>query len=237
VTSTQAGFPAQTLKPGGTFSFTFKTAGRFQIVDPLPRKNLRMTVTVAAPSSFTVSLLAAKSLVVYGNGVTLSGVVSTGQANEPVTIFAQPCGAAAPAKLTNVSTTAGGAYSALVRPLKNTVYTTQVKNVSSSPTSVFVKPRVTLTKLAAGRFSVVVRGSTSFSGRAVVLQRWNAVLRRWVNIRSALLVKGAAATPPTVLSRATVAARVKARTRLRVSISQFQVGTCYRPGLSNVILA
>jgi hypothetical protein len=237
VTSQQGEFPAQTLKPGGTYSFTFTKAGRYGIVDPRQGRDNRMTVTVTAASSFSVTLLAARSLAVYGNRVTLSGIVSTGQANEQVSILARACGAATPVKLATVATTAGGAYSALVAPLRNTVYTAQVKTVTSSGANVFVKPRLTLVKPARGRFSVTARASTSLSGRAVVLQRWNAALRRWVNVRSALLVKGPAATAPTVLSRATLRASVKARTRLRVSISQFQVGTCHRPTVSNVILA
>ena len=45
------------------------------------------------------------------------------------------------------------------------------------------------------------------------------------------------ATAPTVLSKATFRAAVKPRTRLRVSITAVQAGTCYRPALSNVVLA
>jgi plastocyanin len=237
LSSPQAGFPDQTLAPGGTFSFTFAQAGRFNVLSPRQGRDVRMSVTVTAPSAFSVTLLAAQTLAVYGNRLTLNGTVSTGQPNEQVTIFAKPCGATTAARVMNVATTTGGAYTALVTPLKNTVYTAQVKTVTSPVANVFVKPRLTLRKVAAGRFALTVRGSTSFSGRAVVLQRWNASLRKWVNIRSALLVKGPAATAPTVLSQANLRATVKARTRLRVTISQFQVGTCYRPNVSNVILA
>ena len=58
-----------------------------------------------------------------------------------------------------------------------------------------------------------------------------------MNVRSALLVKAAAATPPTVVSKASFRATVKPRTRMRVSISAFQAGTCYKPTVSNVVLA
>jgi hypothetical protein len=70
-----------------------------------------------------------------------------------------------------------------------------------------------------------------------VLQRWNRVLKKWVNSRSALLVKASGGTPPTVLSRASFRAQVRAGSRLRVTISPFQAGGCYRPSWSNVVFA
>jgi plastocyanin len=237
VLSGQAGIPQQTLAPGATYSFTFTKTGNFQVSDPLAqKKNTRMTVRVEA-APLTVALTAPTAAVVYGNQARLAGTVSSLQANEQVTIFAKACGATTPTKLATVATTTGGAYAVLVKPLKNTLYTAQAKTATSPGATVLAKPRLTLTKPAKGRFAVTVRGAISFSGRAVVLQRWNATLKKWVNVKSTLLVKGPAATAPTILSRATFRAAVKAKTRLRVSISQFQAGSCYRPNVSNVVLA
>jgi plastocyanin len=235
IVSADAGFTTQTLAPGASFAFTFAKAGKFRVEDPNAKKRTQMFVTVAA-APLTVTLATAKPLVVYGNGVTLTGTVSTLQANEQVAILAKPCGATAAAKLVTVATVAGGTYTTVVKPLKNTLYSAQVKTATSAGATVLAKPRLTLTKPARGRFALVVRGAISFSGRAVVLQRWNATLRRWVTVKSALLVKGPAATAPTILSKASFRATVKPRTRLRASISQFQAGSCYRPGLSNVVL-
>jgi plastocyanin len=237
VLSAQAGIAQQTLAPGATYSFTFTKTGNFQVSDPLAqKKNTRMTVRVEA-APLTVALTGPTTAVVYGNQARLTGTVSTLQANEQVTIFAKACGAATATKLTTVATTTGGVYAALVKPLKNTLYTAQAKTATSPGKTVLAKPRLTLTKPAKGRFAVTVRGATSFSGRAVVLQRWNATLKTWVNVKSTVLVKGPAATAPTVVSKATFRVAVKARTRLRVSISQFQAGSCYRPNVSNVVLA
>jgi plastocyanin len=234
--SGDAGITQQNLAPGTTFSFTFAKAGRFRVEDPSVKKRTQMFVTVAA-APLTVTLTSPKALVVYGGGTTLTGTVSTLQPNEQVTVLEQPCQATAPTKIATVATTSGGAYSVVVKPLKNTVYTVQAKTATSSTFAVGTKPKLTLTKPARGRFAIAVRGAISFSGRAVVLQRWNATLRRWVNVRSALLVKAAAATPPTVVSKASFRATVKPRTRMRVSISAFQAGTCYKPTVSNVVLA
>jgi len=237
VVSAQAGIAQQTLAPGAAYSFTFTKTGNFQVSDPLAqKKNTRMTVRVQA-AALTVALSGPTAAVVYGNQATLRGTVSSLQPNEQVTIFAKPCGATSATKLATVATTTGGVYSALVKPLKNTLYTAQAKTATSPGRTVLAKPRLTLTKPAKGRFVVAVRGAISFSGRAVVLQRWNATLKTWVNVKSTLLVKGPAATAPTIVSKATFRAAVKARTRMRVSISQFQAGSCYRPNVSNVLLA
>ena len=234
--SAEAGITQQNLAPGATFSFTFAKAGRFRVEDPSVKKRTQMSVTVAA-APLSVTLTSPKPLVVYGGGTTLTGTVSTQQPNEQVTVLEQPCQATAATKVATVATTTGGVYSVVVKPLKNTVYTVQAKTATSSTVAVGTKPKLTLTKPARGRFAIAVRAAISFSGRAVVLQRWNATLRKWVNVRSALLVKGAAATPPTIVSKASFRATVKPRTRMRVSISAFQAGSCYKPSVSNVVLA
>jgi Cupredoxin-like domain len=236
IVSTDGGITQQTLAPGATYSFAFTKVGKFRVEDPNAKKRTQMFVTVAA-APLSVTLTTPKPVVVYGAGTTLTGTVSTLQPNEQVTVLAKPCGATSPTKVGTVATTTGGVFSAPVKPLRNTAYTVQARTATSTDLAVLAKPRLTLTKPARGRFVVVVRGAISFSGRAVVLQRWNAALRKWVNVRSSLLVKGPAATAPTILSKANLRATVRARTRMRVSISAFQVGSCYRPSVSNVVLA
>lgn len=236
IVSADAGISQQTLAPGATYSFTFAKTGKFRVEDPSTKKRTQMFVTVSA-APLSVSLTAPTAVVVYGSGTTLTGTVSSLQPNEQVTVLAKSCGATTPTKVATVATTTGGIFSAVVKPLKNTQYTVQAKTATSAGVNVLMKPRLTLTKPARGRFTLVVRAAASFSGRAVVLQRWNASLRKWVNVKTALLGKGAAATAPTVLSKTTFRATVKPRTRLRVSISAVQAGTCYRPALSNVVLA
>jgi len=235
VVSRQAGFSSTVLQPGQTFSYTFTHAGRFQVSDPVPKKTQRMTVTVGSPS-ISVSLLAVSSQVVYGGSVSLTGAAAGGRSGDQVVIWALSCGATSPVKVTSLSAAAGGAFTATVKPLRNTKYTAEVGTSWSQPAAVAVKPRLTLRPVARGRVAVTVRGSTSFSGRAVVLKRWNAATKKWLNIRSALLVKAAGGTPPTVLSKASFAAPVQPGTRLRVSISPFQAGGCYRTALSNVVV-
>lgn len=131
----------------------------------------------------------------------------------------------------------GGAFTATVLPLRNTRYAAEVGTSLSQDVPVAVRPRLVLRKVATGRYALTVYGSSSFSGRAVVLKRWNGSLKKWVAMRSALLVRARGGTPPTVLSKASFRATLPVGTRLRASISRFQVGGCYVPSLSNIVRA
>lgn len=235
VVSQDVPFTSPVLAPGQSFTFTFAKAGRFAYQDALAKKNVRGTVEVTAAAVTTVTVAAAPTLLAYGARTTLSGVVSTQAAGEQVAVLARPCGATTSTKVVMVATTTGGAWTAVVQPLKKTAYSAQVKTATSPVVTVLVKPRLTLRRLAPKRFGLAVRASSSLSGRAVVLQRYNATLGRWVAVRTALLVRGPLATAPTVLSKATFAATVRAGTRLRASLSQLQAGSCYRAALSNVL--
>ena len=59
----------------------------------------------------------------------------------------------------------------------------------------------------------------------------------WVKVRTATLRPNTSGVAPTVISSVTTAASVKAKTRLRVVMTQAQVGSCYVAGTSNAILA
>ena len=118
-----------------------------------------MTVRVGA-AAVTVALAAAKPLVVYGNRVTLTGTVSTLQANEQVSIWAKPCGATNASKLTTVASIAGGAYTVLVKPLKNTIFTAQAKGATSAGRVRDREAAPDPVRPAIGRYVVTVRGST-----------------------------------------------------------------------------
>jgi len=239
VASQTAPFASPILKPTESYSYTFAAAGKYQVTDPLV-KNLKMTVTVTGtppPANGTVTLAASRTVLVYGGKVTLSGTLSTQQAGQTVDILAQQCGASAATKLTTVTTTTGGAYTYLAQPLKNTTYTVKVKNSTSPAVTVNVRPLIRLGKIAPRRFSVRVSAAESFAGKYVSFQRFNAATSRWVVVRSAVLRPGTGAVDPTVISSVTLTAKVKARTRVRVVMSQTAVGTCYKPWRSNVIYA
>ena len=196
-----------------------------------------ITVTVAAPppGQPSVTLGSTPKVVTYGGKVTLTGTVSNGQAGESVTLWATACGGAQ-TKLDTIATTAGGGFNFQVQPLKNTSYQVKWKNATSGTVTASVRPRVRLGKLTPTRFTVRVFASDSFGGKAVIFQRFNAARGVWTNVRSAILRPNTTGVAPTVISSVTLTSRVKARSRVRVTLPQAQVGGCYLFSRSNVVV-
>jgi hypothetical protein len=193
---------------------------------------------LAGPEPVGVTLAAAVPVVAYGESAVLRGAVVGVGGGQLVTIVGRLCGSAGRAKpVTTATTGAGGVFSATVEPLRNTAYTAQAGAVASPEAAVSVKPRLVLRKAAGGGYAITVRSSMSLAGRVVVLQRWDGALRRWLNRHAAVLAKGPAAAPPTVLSAAAFPAIAPLRSRVRASISRFQVGGCYELAVSNVVPA
>jgi len=225
------------LQPAQSGSCTFATAGKFTYSDPNVRGNtFRGSVTVPGAAE-TLTLAAKPLIVVYGGKTTLSGAVSTQKVGENVDLLATACGQTAASKATTVATTTGGAFSALVQPLKNTAYTAKLRNTSSQAVTVKVRPRLRLGKLAAKRYSLRVSAARSFAGKYATFQRYNAALARWVTVKRVLLRANSTGVAPTVISSVTFRSSVPARVRIRVILPQLQVGSCYLAGRSNVILS
>ena len=225
------------LQPAQSGSCTFATAGKFTYSDPNVRGNtFRGSVTVTGAAE-TLTLAAKPLIVVYGGKTTLSGAVSTQKVGENVDLLATACGQTAASKATTVATTTGGAFSALVQPLKNTAYTAKLRNTSSQAVTVKVRPRLRLGKVAAKRYSLRVSAARSFAGKYATFQRYNATLRRWVNVKRVLLRANSTGVAPTVISSVTFRSSLSGRPRIRVVLPQLQVGACYMAGTSNAILS
>jgi len=227
------------LQPAQTGTCTFASPGSFTYSDPNVKGNtFRGTVTVTgqAPAE-SLTLSAKPQTVVLGGKVTLTGTLSNQKVGENVDVLATTCGQTAATKVTTVQTTTGGAYTAVVQPLKNTVYTVKVKNTSSQAVTVKVRPRLRLGKVAPQRYSLRVFAAQSFAGKYGTFQRYNGTLRRWVNVKRVLLRSNSTGIAPTVITSASFRSAVPARFKVRVILPQLQVGSCYLPGLSNVILS
>jgi plastocyanin len=228
------------LQPTQTGTCTFQTAGKYAYSDPNVKGNtFRGTVTAGStpnpPAADTLTLAAKPQLVIYGGNVTLSGTLSNQKVGENVDVLAKPCGQTAQTKVTTVQTTTGGAYLAVVRPLKNTVYTVKVKSTTSPTLTVKVRPKLRLRKLAAHRYSLRVFAAQSFAGKYGTFQRYNGTLGRWVTVKRVLLRANSTGVAPTVISSVTFRSTIRPLLKVRAVLSQLQVGSCYRPGRSNVI--
>jgi plastocyanin len=221
-----------TVQPASTGTCTFRATGRFDYREPTQNRNpWRGTITVRA-AALGVTISASPKLVTYLGATTLSGAVSTAQANERVSVRAQPCGSTTFASLATVTTTAGGAWTLVARPQKTTVYEAQLRGVTAH-TTVTVRPRVTVRKLTRGRFAVRVSAAQGFGGKIAVLQRRSST-GSWVRVRYVTL-RLMGGTAPTVISGANVRVNLRAGTRVRAVIGAAQVAPCYVAGTSNVV--
>jgi plastocyanin len=223
------------LQPGATGSCTFKSTGTFTYSDPNTRGNtFRGTVTVAAASG-SLSVSAKPVLITYGSQAVLAGRLSTRQAGENVDVLAQQCGAPSATKTATVQTTKGGAYTATVKPLMKTAYTTKSTALTSSVVTVRVRPRLRLVRVAPHRYSLRVLAARSFAGKYARFQRYNGTLRRWVAVRRVLLKANSTGVAPTVVTSRSFRSSVRGGLRVRAILGQTQVGSCYAPGVSNTI--
>jgi plastocyanin len=228
------------IQPGQSSTCTFFTVTKYAVSDP-NRKTaaFKGAITVnAGPPGSVLSLTATPKVASYGARVTLSGKLLAGLANQKIDIFAQDCGAAATSKITTVTTASDGSYSFVVQPRKSTTYQSKFKAASSAQVLAKVRPKVTLRKLAPRRFRATVLGAESYAGKFVLFQRYSSTQRRWVRVRSVALVAGGTLTTPinpTVVSKAVFRSKVRARLRVRVLLTQVQVGGCYAASASTTI--
>jgi len=223
------------LQPAANGSCVFHTAGSYSYSDPNSKGNtFRGSITVTAPPD-SLTLAAKPLLLTFGGKVAATGTVSTAKAGESVDVLAQQCGATGAQKLTTVQTTTGGVYAASVQPLMNTVYTTKLRNATSTAATVRVRPRMKLTRVAAHKYSLRVSGGASFAGKYVSFQRYNGTTKKWVAVKAIPLKASTTGVAPTVNTVASFRSTVKTGLRVRTTMAQAQVGTCYAAGLSNTI--
>ncbi len=228
-----ANLTSPVIQPGQSYSFVFKTTGRFNYKD-LVVKRLSGSVTVSASGAVAVTQTAAPKLVVYGGAVTLSGAVSNRRAGETVTVFAKPLGQNQFVSVGSGTSAPNGNWSVIVKPKLQTTYEARWRptnqTVASPQTTVNVKPQVGLVRKAArGRvvtFFSKVRGARSFAGKSVNLQRKNR-LGRWVNLKRVTLGSTSAATFRARLPRG--------RSTVRVFMPAPQAAPGYVAGISRVL--
>jgi len=221
------------LQPSQSGSCTFATPGTFTYNDPSvagsnqSNSPFRGNVTVAQ-NTRAVSIAASRSLMIFGDAITLSGTVSSKQAGETVTISAKPTGE--PEWRTQVTTTAGGNWSLQVQPRIHTTYQAMYENKASAPLTVNVRPRITLQKVGRNSFLVVVLAQHSMAGKTVDVSRWTS--SGWTTISQAQL-QSIARTSTVAVGHVT--SFVNLGTKLRVFLPASQTSPDYIEGHSNFV--
>jgi plastocyanin len=241
VVCTKCPFTSPVLAPGQTFQFTFTKAAKFTVIDPL-NKNKRGTVTVnQAPA--TVTLTPSPRVATYGTATTLSGTLSTGQANQKVDVLAQACGENASKPVATVTTTTGGAFTYKAQPTLKTSYQARYKPatgpaVTSAVGAVSIRPVLSLKRTARFSFSAKVVSAQSFVGKAAVVQRYVALRRKWRTVKTVFFGTRAAVTAPlpgSTVSSVAFKLRLARGVKMRAILPPGQAAPCYAPATSPTI--
>jgi plastocyanin len=219
----KAQFVSAILKPKQTFTFTFNAAGTYPYKDEL-RPALKGTITVKGLPP-TLTLAATSQFIVYGDKVTLSGVVSNHKGGESVTIYYQPYPQPNLIQQSTVLTAADGSFNFIVSPQILTTYQATWKGAFATPTTVQVQPRLSLGR--NNGWIIHVSGGASFAGKAVQFQRLNVATGQWVTLKKPLLN-----------SRSSTKFALKLPTgmnQLRVTMSVNQAGAGFLGAISPVV--
>jgi len=225
VVSNNGSFVSPILGPSKSYSHRFNAAGTYRYHDGL-NAAVRGTIKVNGPAP-AVTAGVSLPIIVYGQGVSISGTVSNGQANEKVTIYQQPYPQSSFAELTTVLTTTGGAWNLVLSPSPKilTQYQAKWNGRTSVTVGVQVRPRIRLF-YRKGRFSTAVQSGASHAGRSVIAQRLSR-FGQWVTLKRVRL-----GGKSTAVFRLTLP---KGRSRIRVAMSVNQAGAGYLAGYSPTI--
>src|SRR5437763_886387 len=170
VVSNNGSFVSPILGPGKTYSHRFTAAGTYRYHDGLNPAVKGAVVVTGPPPAVTIG--ASLPIIVYGQQVTLSGTVSSGNTNEKVTIYQQPYPQTSFAELTTVLTTTNGAWNLVLTPSPRilTQYQAKWSGRTSVAVSVSVRPRIRLSQ-RNGKFTTIVQSATSHARHSVMAQR------------------------------------------------------------------
>ena len=225
VVSNNGSFVSPILGPGKTYSHRFTAAGTYHYHDGL-NPAVKGTVRVTGPPP-AVTIGASLPIIVYGQQVTLSGTVSSGNANEKVTIYQQPYPQTSFAELTTVLTTTNGAWNLVLTPSPRilTQYQAKWSGRTSVNVAVNVRPRIRLTQ-RNGKFTTIVQSATSHARLSVLAQRLSR-FGQWVTLKKVRLGGRSSAVFRLTLP--------KGKSRIRVAMSINQAGAGYLDGYSPTI--
>jgi len=221
VVADDGSFASPVLKSGESFSYTFTKNGTFKYHDALASSH-KGTVTVTG-SPATVTLTAASSTIVYGEGTSVSGSVSGQIVNEPVTLTSQPYGKGTQSVATT-TTQSNGTFSFPVSPTIGTAYQAQWRTGMSPSVSVNVAPRVGFGH-SGTLYTAKVTSDLTYAGRYVYVQRQGAY--GWTNVKRIYLSSTSRASFHLLLK--------KGRSVLRLALPLTQAGPGYVASTSRML--
>jgi hypothetical protein len=223
VVSDRGLFASSILRPGQSYTRQFNQGGTYRYHDGL-KPTSKGTVIVKGPPP-SVSIGASTPIVTFGNGITLSGVVSSLQPNETVQVYAQPFGQVSFALVATVLSGTGGAWSYATKPEVLTLYKARWGNRESIVATIGVAPSISFRRIGAW-FVVKTVGARKFARRSVQVQRLNS-FGQWVTLKRIVLNSSGAQRFKVKLP--------KGLNRLRIAMSVNQAGAGYLGAFSKTI--
>jgi plastocyanin len=186
VTADDRSFDSGDIPSGTAFERRFDELGSFRFHCRIHRF-MRGVVNV-----YRVALLGPARPVTSGREATLRGLgASPGQR----VVLERLAPDAAPVGVGTVTADADGAFTFTFAPDRSATYQARVGSVTSPPATVFVAPRVTLTKTASGRRVLLnVSASPGLPGARVELQVYSRERYAWDRSRAARLGPGSTAS-------------------------------------------
>jgi plastocyanin len=225
VVANSGAFASPTIAAGKTWTHTFNTAGTYRYHDALhPALTGKVVVTGPAPA---VTIAATAPILIFGQGTTISGQVSNGQANERVTVYGQPYGNQSSFLIATLLTGPNGVWSVGVKPDLLTTYSARWKGTVSANVSVNVRPKIGFSVNRRGLAAIKVRTARSMAGHRVYIQRFTR-FHEWVKFRRVVL---------NARSGKLVRLHVRrGRYTLRVYMTVNQAGAGYLDGWSRTVV-
>ena len=230
--ATTGAFASPVLRPGQSYSFTFRGEGRIQYRDALNPAIPAGTVVVKAPPPppAGVSITESQPIVIAGQTFRLMGAVSTQAPNQTIELYAKPYPQTSFQLVSTLKTTTGGYWDYVAKPTVLTSYYVRwvEKKVNSSTDMVQVRPRLTIAhNRTTGNFTVRAYGVEPNATRYVYLQRLTT-LGQWLNTKKVVIGADNAAVFKATLT--------KGAFRYRMFMTVNQAGSGFLGGWSGTLL-
>ena len=185
----------------------------------------------------TISIDARPTITKSGGRIAVSGAISSGRADVDVTLEGRFCDETTWREVSATHTDPGGAWYLEYTPQIGQVLRAKAVGATSSEVRVQTRPSVSLGQRPPGMFFVNVNAQRPFWHSKVVLQRFDAKKRVWIEIRKILLTETGA--PPGVgyvwSGSDKVRVRVPKGTTMRAVLPLAQAKPCYLAGYSNLL--
>jgi len=186
-------------------------------------------IALAAPlgaATSPLSISARPSIVSATNTVRLFGRLSNGQPGQSIQIEMSECGGYGWRVLTHTETTSLGAWDVGVDPITTTKFRASWRNATSTVVTVRARPYIFTDNHHHQRLLVEVRANEPF--KSALLQRREG--NRWVLVRPFTLGRSFSG------SAADLHLRLHRGTRVRIVLTQAQVGRCYLPAQTTTVV-